>query len=96
MNIAFLNSIEKETYGGMEEWIRLVAEGLSAKGHTTTLIGRPDSEYLRRGAAHDNVNRYELNIGGDFHPLIIKKLKKYLAENSVEVLTVNFNKDIRI
>ncbi len=31
MNLLFLNSIEKEAFGGMEEWIRLVARGLQAR-----------------------------------------------------------------
>ena len=33
MKVAFLDSIEEATYGGMEEWIRLVAVGLADRGH---------------------------------------------------------------
>jgi hypothetical protein len=48
MNVLFLDSIEKETFGGMEEWIRLVAHGLARRGHRITVAGRPGSKYLER------------------------------------------------
>jgi len=97
MNILFLDSIDKNTYGGMEEWIRLTALGLADRGHNITIAGRPESEFQRRiKASVDNVNFLDLEISGDFHPGTIAKLKKYISQNSVDIITVNFNKDIRL
>lgn len=97
MNILFLDSIEKETYGGMEKWIRLTAAGLSKRGHNVTVAGRPGSEFLRRIANTSHGTRIlELDISGDFNPVTIARLRKFLSVNSIDVVTVNFNKDIRL
>ena len=97
MRIAFLNSIEKETFGGMEEWIRLVADGLIQRGHEITLIGRPESKYLRRIAqSATGVNIIPLDISGDFNPTTIGKIRRILEINQIDLLSVNFNKDVRL
>lgn len=96
MNILFLDSIDKETYGGMEEWIKLVSEGLTGRGHTVTVAGRTGSRFLRRIAANTKVPTLELEISGDFHPETITKIKRYLKENEVDLVVVNFNKDVRL
>lgn len=96
MNILLLDSIEPQTYGGMEEWIRLVALGLSARGHNVTVAGRPDSEFLRRVDSSGGVATLPLDISGDFNPATIARLKSYLSEHEIDLLTVNFNKDIRL
>ncbi len=97
MNIAFLNSIEKDTYGGMEEWIRLAAVGLAKRKHTISLIGRADSYFLKRAAdPYDELKQLSLDISGDFNPATISKIKKYLEEQKIDILTVNFNKDVRL
>ena len=97
MRVAFLNSIEKDIYGGMEEWIRLAALSLASKGHQITLIGRKDSYFLQRaGEPFGNVNTFPLNIGGDFNPATIKQIKNFLDDKQIDVLTVNFNKDVRL
>ncbi len=97
MNIAFLNSIDKETYGGMEEWIRLAAVGLAKRNHKITLIGRTDSYFLKRAAEpYKNIQQLTLDISGDFNPSTISKIKNYLDKNKIDILSVNFNKDIRL
>ncbi len=96
MNILFLDSIDKETYGGMEEWIKLVSDGLTARGHTVAVAGRTGSRFLRRIAANTTVPTLELDISGDFHPETIAKIKRYLEENNIDLLVVNFNKDVRL
>ena len=63
MNVLFLDSIERETYGGMEEWIRLVAQGLAYRDHNITVAGRPGSKYLERvNATVKNIDILELAI----------------------------------
>ncbi len=97
MNIAFLDSIETTTYGGMEEWIRLVAEGLKARGHAITVIGRSGSKFLERVmAAKSGIAVEAIRIAGDFDPVTISKLKRILSEKKIDLLSVNFNKDVRL
>ena len=97
MKLLFLNSIEAETFGGMEEWIRLVASGLASRGHDVTVAGRPGSKYLQRVAATaDEVGILELEISGDFNPVTIGKLKQFIARDEIEVIVANLNKDVRL
>lgn len=97
MKVAFLNSIEKDTYGGMEEWIRLVSEGLVRRGHEVVLIGRPGSVYLKRSAGTGKgVKSTPLNISGDFNPFTIRSIKRLLESEGIDLLSVNFNKDVRL
>ncbi len=97
MNLLFLNSIEEETYGGVEEWTRLVATALSARGHHVTIAGRRGSEYLRRTCRPDTgVDPLPLDISGDFNPVTIARLKRYMADHDIDAVVVNFNKDVRL
>ncbi|MBK7141273.1 MAG: glycosyltransferase family 4 protein [bacterium] len=97
MNVMFLDSIEKETYGGMEEWVRLVASGLVAKGHRVRVVGRPGSRFLDRIERDtENVQITGLDISGDFHPRTIGALKSLMAEDQTEIVVTNFNKDLRL
>ena len=97
MNLLFLDSIEKDVYGGMEEWIRLVASGLAARGHRVRVVGRPQSRFLDRLEREaQNVLLEPLDISGDFHPVTIAKLKRILRDNQTDVIIVNFNKDVRL
>jgi glycosyltransferase involved in cell wall biosynthesis len=62
-----------------------------------TVVGRPNSEYLRRAAAiSDGIETLGLPISGDFNPVTIGKLRRILEERRVDLMTVNFNKDVRI
>lgn len=95
MNLLFLNSIEKETFGGMEEWIRLVAHGLRARGHSSLVAGRLNSEFLRR-VAKSGVETISLDISGDFNPVTIAGLRRLLQQRQIDLVCVNFNKDVRL
>lgn len=97
MNILFLNSIDSLTYGGMEEWIRLVACGLVERGFGVHLIGRNNSEFLRRvSATSEKVRTLGMNISGDFDPVTINRLRRFISENEISTVFVNFNKDLRL
>ncbi len=97
MNVLFLDSIEEKTYGGMEEWIRLVAGGLAKRGHGVSVAGRPESDFLRRvkKSSHD-VETVPLDISGDFNPQTISELKDHIRDQRIDVVSVNFNKDVRL
>lgn len=97
MNLLFLNSIEKATYGGMEEWIRLVAGGLSERGHDVTVAGRPGSQFLERiKAAAAQVKILPVDISSDFSPATIARLSRYLKKHGIDTIVANFNKDVRL
>ncbi len=97
MQILFLDSIEMETFGGMEEWIRLTASGLAQRDHFVTVAGRADSALFERIERTDrNVHLMPLRISGDFDPFTIGTLRRYLQRNEVNAVIVNFNKDVRL
>ncbi len=97
MNILFFDSIDKDIFGGLENWIGMVASRFVQKGHDITVAGRPDSEFLRRIAALDsNIKVLPVRISGDFDPFVIQKIKRYLRRQRVDIVFVNFNKDIRL
>ena len=97
MNILFLDSIDETTYGGMEEWVRLVASGLQAQRHRVTIAGRRGSEFLRRVAASNSeLELLPLHISGDFHPTTITALHNFIEERQIDAIVVNFNKDLRL
>ena len=97
MNILFFDSIDTDIFGGLENWIGIIASNFVERGHDITVAGRPQSEFLRRIAALDKrIKILEVNISGDFNPLTINTIKNYLKENNIEITVVNFNKDIRL
>lgn len=97
MNLLFLDSVDRGTFGGYENWIALVAKYFAERGHRVTAVGRPGSEYLRRtSAVSEKIETIELPISGDFNPSTISRLKRILSERQVDLMTVNFNKDVRL
>jgi len=97
MNLLFLDSVDRRTFGGYENWIALVAKYFAERGHRVTAVGRPGSEYLRRtSAVSEKIETIGLPISGDFNPLTISRLKRILSERQVDLMTVNFNKDVRL
>jgi len=97
MNIIFLDSIDKDTYGGMEEWIRLVGAGLHQKGHNVYISGRGDSKFLERVSADNpEIEQIPLNISGDFNPVTIAKIYSEIKLRQIDIILVNFNKDLRL
>ncbi len=97
MNILFLDSIDKDTYGGMEEWIRLVGAGLHQKGHDIYISGRDNSKFLKRVSANNpEIKQIPLSISGDFHPATIAKIYSEIKSKQIDIILVNFNKDLRL
>ncbi len=97
MKLLFLDSIEATIYGGMEEWIRLVASGLQGRHHHVTVAGRPKSVLFERITSTDReVELLPLDISGDFNPLTIAAIVRYIERNRTDLVIVNFNKDLRL
>ena len=97
MNILFLDSIDKNIFGGMEEWIRLVGAGLNLKGHNIYIASRRDSTFLKRvSVGNPELNQIPLSISGDFNPATIAKLYSEIKTKQIDIILVNFNKDLRL
>lgn len=97
MNILFLDSVDKKTFGGYQNWISLISIGLIDKGHNVFVAGRPGSEYLRRvGQASDRICKIPLNISGDFNPFTIRRLRNIIEREKIDIIICDFNKDVRL
>ena len=97
MNLLFFDSVDKDTFGGYENWILLAADHFARKGCQVTAVGRVGSEYLRRAAAFNSqIETIGLKISGDFNPFTINELRRLLVEERIDLMTVNFNKDVRL
>lgn len=97
MNIAFLNAIDKETFGGVEHWMEIVGAGLINKGHRVLLIGREHSEFLRIASeGHPDFMVCPLKISGDFNPTTIYNLNEIIKEFEIDIIVANFNKAVRL
>lgn len=97
MKVLFLDSIDRDTFGGYENWILTVAGYFVERGHDVSIVGRPRSEYLRRARLVDErIDVVPLAISGDFNPVTINRIKQLLDEKQIDIMTVNFNKDVRL
>ncbi len=97
MKILFLDSIEVGVYGGMEEWIRLVALGLAKRGHEVVVVGRPKSAFIERLTEFaGQLTLVVKNLSGDFNPLAIASLRRLIRRHGIDLVCVNFNRDVRL
>jgi len=97
MNLLFLDSVERGTFGGYENWILVTARHFLERGHQVTVVGRPGAEYLRRASIFsDKIEVVELPISGDFNPVTVYRLRRILKDRKIDLMTVNFNKDVRL
>ena len=97
MNILFLDSVDRQTFGGYQNWISLLAPALKKKGYDITVAGRPDSSFIRRLRAQQPTPRImEIAISGDFNPATIYRINRYLDEAAIDIIICDFNKDVRL
>ncbi len=95
LNILFLNSIREGVWGGGEKWMVAVAKGLKARRHRVVIAGRRGSRFLK-GASTEGLKVYSLRIRGDFGPINIYRLALLMRKGKVQLLCVNFDKDLRL
>jgi len=97
MNILFLDSVDRWTFGGYQNWISLLAPALVKKGYDITVAGRPDSSFIRRLRNQKPSPRImEIAISGDFNPATIYRINRYLDEAAIDIVICDFNKDVRL
>lgn len=95
MNILFINSINKNIFGGGERWMIRAARGLLDKGHAVTIASKAGARIIDE-ANKAKVPTAVLSIHSDISPLATFKIFRYLKKNKIEVLICNLNKDIRV
>jgi len=97
VNLLFLDSVDRKTFGGYQNWINLMSRALTRRGHKIFVAGRPASEYLRRvGADNPGVELIPLKISGDFNPWTIGSIRNIMARHGIDVIICDFNKDLRL
>ncbi|MCB0259076.1 MAG: glycosyltransferase family 4 protein [Calditrichaeota bacterium] len=95
MNIFYMNSVGKETWGGVEKWMLLSARGLRDRGHRVHCCGRPDSLFLQ-ACAKAEFSTFPLDIGSDFGPGNIARLAAFFRRERIDAIIANLNKDVRL
>jgi glycosyltransferase involved in cell wall biosynthesis len=97
MNLLFLDSVDAATFGGYENWVLLVSAHFAEAGHRVTVAGRRGSEFLRRTRLRaPNAACIDLDINSDINPVTIWRLREYIKRQRTDIVTVNFNKDVRL
>ncbi len=96
MNILMLDSIDPTVYGGMEEWIRLSSDAFAKRGHNVYVGGRRDSRFLDRISRRSSATPVSIPFSSDFNPSTIWMLRRFLKANEIDIITVNFNKELRL
>lgn len=72
-----------------------IAQGLRHRGHQIYFSGRQNSLFLQRCTQADFIS-LPLKIKGDFGPLNILKLTAFFNQHDIDIVVVNFNKDVRL
>lgn len=93
MNIFFLNSIDRDTFGGGEKWMVHAADSLGRKGHKVTVAGRAKSKFLEY-AAKQGLRNLTIEIGFDFNPVKILTIARLIAKCRIDALICNTKKDL--
>jgi glycosyltransferase involved in cell wall biosynthesis len=95
LQILYINSISKNTWGGGEKWMLTAAKGLRKKGHQVCFCSRSNSIFLDKAKAQD-FQTFPLDLRGDFDPYSIAELVKIIRREQVDIIFANFNKDVRL
>ncbi|MFH1143864.1 MAG: glycosyltransferase [Candidatus Eisenbacteria bacterium] len=95
MNILFLNSIGRDTWGGGEKWMLTAAAGLRRRGHQVCLSARQHGALIARGREL-GLPALPLAIRGDFNVWAAWQLRRFIAARDVEIVVANFNRDVRL
>jgi len=93
LKILFANSIQM--FAGGEIWMLNTIEALRQRGHEITLLCRPGTELARRAAAN-GIDLFLLKLRGDFDPVTIFHIYRWLRRNRPDVILTNMDKELRL
>lgn len=93
MRILFINSIQM--FGGGEVWMLRTLRALQERGHQVWLCCRPETELAKRAVAQ-GVPVKLLVFRGDFDPVTIALLARFMKQEHIEVVLTNMDKELRL
>jgi glycosyltransferase involved in cell wall biosynthesis len=93
LKILFANSIQM--FAGGEIWMLNTIEALQQRGHAITLLCRPGTELARR-AAEKGIDLFLLKLRGDFDPVTIFQIYRWLKQHRPDVILTNMDKELRL
>jgi len=93
LKILFANSIQM--FAGGEVWMLTTMAELRRRGHQVTLLCRPGTELARR-AATQGFDLFELKIRGDFDPVSIMHIRRWLQQHPTDIILANMDKELRL
>jgi glycosyltransferase involved in cell wall biosynthesis len=82
------------TWGGGENWSLTAAAGLRDRGHTLTVVCRPESQ-LRQRAEAGGLEVVPIQLRGDFNPLAVVKLCRLFTKIRPDVIVCNMDREVR-
>jgi glycosyltransferase involved in cell wall biosynthesis len=95
MNIALINSIGKNKWGGGEKWMIMAAIGLQSLGHNVVIVCRKGSR-LSSKAQKENLEIKETGINSDFDLIACLILRSFFEEFRPHAVIGCQNKDWRV
>ncbi|MDZ7359769.1 MAG: glycosyltransferase family 4 protein [candidate division KSB1 bacterium] len=93
MNILFINSIQM--FGGGEIWMLRTLRALQERGHRVWLCCRPETEVGQRAIAQ-GIPVESIKFSGDFNPVTIFQLARFMKRQRIEVVLTNMDKELRL
>lgn len=93
LKILFANSIQM--FAGGEVWMLNTIQALRQRGHAINLLCRSGTELARR-AAEQGIDLFLLKIRGDFDPLTIFQIYRWLKQNQPDLILTNMDKELRL
>ena len=93
LELLFLNSIQM--WGGAEVWLMDVMHGLEQRGHSVSLVCRPNT-LLEKNAKAQGFRVFPVKMKGDFDPVTIFQIYEIIKKNRIQVLSTNMDKELRL
>ena len=93
MRVALVSSLSG--WGGGEKWFLEAATALRDRGHEVRVVGRPDSELLRR-AAERGLRGRSVDMHGIGDPRALWSMGRMLRSDRIEIAIVNQSREMRL
>ncbi|HUI09030.1 MAG TPA: glycosyltransferase family 4 protein [Bacteroidota bacterium] len=93
MNVLFLNTCR--TWGGGEVSLTQIVDSLRARGHSVTVVCRPESA-LHRRMRETGSEVVPVRFGGDIDPFTIANILRLIIRRSIDVVCVHTEKELRL
>jgi len=85
----------QKNWGGGEAWMLSTALGLARRGHHISLVCQPGSE-LAEHALAGGFRPETMRLRGDFDPLAMARLYRFIRRRRIQMVCGNMSKEIRL